>query len=225
MSKTDIQSAFRIIPVHPEDWELLGLSWKGRYYFDKALPFGLGSAPYLFNQLLDALEWLVRNHLNIPSIIHILDHFFIAQPPPWSRCATALCLALTLFEGLNIPLAPNKTFHPTQVLAFVELTLDSVCMEARLPPDKLGNARILLSGWVSKHTCTLRDLQSLIGTLQFACRVISLSRPFMQRIIDITRGTKKPGHIISLSPEFRKDILMWQLYLDNWNGVSLFLPP
>ena len=225
MSKTDIQSAFRIIPVHPHDWELLGMSWKGRYYFDKALPFGLRSAPYLFNQLSDALEWLVRTHLNIPSIIHILDDFFIAQPPPSSRCATALCQVLTLFEELNIPLAPKKTFRPTQVLEFMGITLDSVRMEARLPLDKLDNARLLLSAWVSKHTCTLRDLQSLIGTLQFACRVISPGRPFMQRIINLTRGIRRPGHIISLSPEFRKDILMWQLFLDNWNGVSLFLPP
>ena len=34
MSKTDIQSAFRIIPIHPHDWELLGMQWKGLYFFD-----------------------------------------------------------------------------------------------------------------------------------------------------------------------------------------------
>ena len=67
MTKTDIQSAFRIIPIHPDDWELLGMSWKGLFFFDKALPFGLRSAPYLFNQLSDALEWLVKNHLLPPG--------------------------------------------------------------------------------------------------------------------------------------------------------------
>ena len=225
MTKTDIQSAFRIIPVHPDDWELLGMSWKGRFFFDKALPFGLRSAPYLFNQLSDALEWLVKNHLNIPSIIHILDDFFIAQPPPLSRCATALCQILTLFEELNIPLAPKKTFRPTQCLEFMGITLDSVRMEARLPIDKLHNARLMLASWSSKRSCRLRDLQSLIGTLHFACRVISPGRPFMQRIINLTRGVRHPGHFVSLNQEFRKDILMWQIFLDHWNGVSLFLPP
>lgn len=225
MTKTDIQSAFRIIPVHPEDWELLGMSWKGRYYFDKALPFGLRSAPYLFNQLSDALEWLVRHHLSIPSIIHILDDFFIVQPAPSSLCATALCRVLTLFEELSIPLAPKKTFRPTQVLEFMGITLDSVNMQARLPEDKLCNARSLLSNWSSKRVCRLQDLQSLIGTLQFACRVISPGRPFMQRIIHLTRGCVRPKQIIFLTQEFRKDILMWQFFLDHWNGVSLFLPP
>ena len=140
MTKSDIQSAFCIIPVHPDDWELLGMSCKGLFFFDKALPFGLRSASYLFNQLSDALEWLVKNHLTIPFIIHILDDFFIAQPPPLSPCATALCQVLTLFDKLNFSLAPKKTFCPTQCLEFMGITLDSFHMEAQLPEDKLYNA-------------------------------------------------------------------------------------
>ena len=225
MTKTDIQSAFRILPIHPNDWELLGMTWKGRYYFDKALPFGLRSAPFLFNQLSDSLEWLIKHHLGIHSVIHILDDFFIAQPPPSALCATALCRVLTLFEELNVPLAPRKTFRPCQVLEFMGITLDSVSMQARLPEDKLNNARVLLAAWSSRRTCHLRDLQSLIGTLQFACRVISPGRPFMQRIINLTRGVSETQKIIRLNQEFRKDILMWKLFLSHWNGVSLFLPP
>ena len=155
MTKTDIQSAFRIIPVHPQDWELLGMSWQGRYYFDKVLPFGLHSAPFLFNQLSDALEWLVNHHLNIHSVIHILDDFFLVQPPPASHCATALCQVLTLFEELNIPIAPKKTFSPSTTLEFMGITLDSVLMQARLPGDKLLKARAMLSSWSHKRSCYL----------------------------------------------------------------------
>jgi hypothetical protein len=54
LAKTDIESAFRLIPVHPDDYEILGMYWDGKYYHDKVLPFGLRSAPYLFNQLSDA---------------------------------------------------------------------------------------------------------------------------------------------------------------------------
>ena len=34
MSKTDIQDAFRIIPIHVNDHKLLGFSWRGSYYYD-----------------------------------------------------------------------------------------------------------------------------------------------------------------------------------------------
>ena len=132
MTKSDIQSAFTIIPIHPNDWKLLGMAWKGRYYFDKDLPFGLRSAPFLFNQLSDYLEWLIKNHFDIHSVIHILDEFFIAQTPPSALCATALCWVLTLFEELNISLATKKTFHPSQVQEFMGSMLDSVNTQSSL---------------------------------------------------------------------------------------------
>ena len=32
--KTDIISAFRIIPIHPSDFSLLGMKWDNQFYFD-----------------------------------------------------------------------------------------------------------------------------------------------------------------------------------------------
>jgi hypothetical protein len=42
LSKCDIKSAFRIIPIAPppEDYPLLGFSWRGKYYMDKFYPWG-----------------------------------------------------------------------------------------------------------------------------------------------------------------------------------------
>ena len=33
-TKTDIKSAFRVIPIHPTDFELLGMNWDSLYYYD-----------------------------------------------------------------------------------------------------------------------------------------------------------------------------------------------
>ena len=38
LAKTDIKSAFRIIPIRPADYSLLGIYWRGYYYFDRCLP-------------------------------------------------------------------------------------------------------------------------------------------------------------------------------------------
>ena len=45
LAKVDIKSAYRMVPVPPEDKLLLGMSWSGALYVDAALPFGLCSAP------------------------------------------------------------------------------------------------------------------------------------------------------------------------------------
>ena len=46
LAKTDIESAFRLVPLRPSDYEHFGMYWEGSYYYDKVLPFGLRSAPF-----------------------------------------------------------------------------------------------------------------------------------------------------------------------------------
>ena len=112
IAKTDVQSAFRNIPVHPQDWELLSMQKRGLYFFDRVLPFGLRSAPFIFNMLSDALEWILIQKLGVSNVLHILDDFFLAEAWPRASCSTSLCYLLCLFTELNVPVAPGKTFAP-----------------------------------------------------------------------------------------------------------------
>ena len=59
LAKTDIQQAYRNIPVCPEDRFLLRMEWKGVVYLDTVFPFGLRSAPLLFTAVGDALQWVM----------------------------------------------------------------------------------------------------------------------------------------------------------------------
>ena len=59
LAKFDLESAYRQIPVHPQDRLLLGVMWRGQRYVDGALPFGLRSGPKLFNAVADALLWIM----------------------------------------------------------------------------------------------------------------------------------------------------------------------
>ena len=45
MAKADIQSAFRLLPVHPEEFQLLGMKVKGSFFVDKSLPMGASCSP------------------------------------------------------------------------------------------------------------------------------------------------------------------------------------
>ena len=53
MAKFDVQNAYRIVPVHTEDRQLLGMKWRGAFYVDMVLPFGVRSAPYIFTCIVD----------------------------------------------------------------------------------------------------------------------------------------------------------------------------
>ncbi len=86
MGKIDLKSAFRLCPVRKQDWHYLGIHWKGAYYIDKCLPFGLRSAPFLFNLLASAIEWIAVHNYGIKRLIHYLDDFFTAGPPQSEVC-------------------------------------------------------------------------------------------------------------------------------------------
>ena len=70
LSKIDLKNTFRLIPVRPEDWNLLGIFWQGKYYIDMCLPFSLRSAPYIFNRLATAIRWILQNNYNIQFLLH-----------------------------------------------------------------------------------------------------------------------------------------------------------
>ena len=55
MAKVDIESAYGIIPDYPTDRLFLGMQWREKTYVDAALPFGLRSAPKIFNMVADSL--------------------------------------------------------------------------------------------------------------------------------------------------------------------------
>ena len=59
MAKLDIKEAYRMVPVHLEDWRFLGVYWWGQIFIDCQLPFGLASAPAIFSALVETLEWIL----------------------------------------------------------------------------------------------------------------------------------------------------------------------
>ena len=61
LAKVDIRDAYRIVPIHPHDRPFLGILWQDSIYVDCQLPFGLASAPAIFNSLAEALEWILRS--------------------------------------------------------------------------------------------------------------------------------------------------------------------
>ena len=75
MAKTDMSSAFRILPVSMSSYKLLGFQWSGQYYFDRCLPMGCSVSCNTFEKFSTAIQWILINKLNVTHMSHILDDF------------------------------------------------------------------------------------------------------------------------------------------------------
>ena len=222
MAKIDVASAYRIIPVHPEDRYLLGMSWNNQLYVDMQLPFGLSSAPILFNAYADGLEWILRSR-GITSMLHYLDDFLVLGAPRSDDCGRALEVVKSSCDELGVPLAEDKVVGPVPVIQFLGFILDSEKMEVRLPEDKLTSLLLLLREWQSKKSCRRKELEHLLGKLNHACTVVPQGRIFLRRMYDLLSVAKKQHFFIRLNQGFRSDLVWWSVFLAKMNRISMWV--
>ena len=222
LAKTDVKSAFRILPVNPQDYHLLGLKWKNQYYYDKCMPMGCASSCKTFESFSTAVEWIAQEKLGIANLLHLLDDFLLIQPTE-DQCSKSLYLFFDLCHYLGIPMAPEKTCGPSTILTFAGIELDTIRCESRLPEDKLLKCQHLIAAFLRRKKATLKELQSLIGVLNFACSVVVPGRSFLRRLIDLTIGLRSPHHFVRVSREVKADLLIWQQFFKDFNGKSFFL--
>ena len=186
------------------------------------MPMGCSSSCKTFELFSTAIEWIAQNKLHIPHIWHLLDDFLIISPSE-ELCQKQLdtfCVFVTIWVFLW---HQRKQLAHQQIFSFAGIELDTVKLEARLPPEKLDKCRDLISACLRRRKVTLQEIQSLTGLLNFGCTVVVLRRAFLRRLIDLTIGVKKPHFCIRLSKAVKDDLLIWQRFLSGCNGRSFFL--
>jgi len=224
LAKSDIKSAFRLIPLHPTDHPLLGFSWKDQFYYDCCLPMGASSSCAIFERFSTALEYIISCQLLNCYVHHVLDDFIFISSSE-SSCRLGLKRFQDLCHHLGVPLAEEKTVGPSQTLTFLGIELDTLEMEARLPDDKLFKCRQLIQGALGKKSLLLKSLQSILGVLNFACSVVVPGRAFLRRLTQLLVGRdNRHSHLhLRLSRGSKLDLITWKSFLTDFNGKSFFL--
>ena len=120
-------------------------------------------------------------------------------------------------------MAAHKREGPTTCLTFLGIEVDTLNGQLRLPADKLARLTATVNEWGARRACTHRHLQSLIGLLNHACKVVRPGRCFLRRMINLLQSfcpSSPNSAIIRLNTAFRADLAWWQEFIKDWNGVS-----
>ena len=217
--KTDIKSAFKIIPIHPDDHHKLGLFIFGKYYYDVTLPMGAASASQIFEEFSTALEAI--HYFDTEELtVHYLDDFFFISLNKIIAMQNKAAFD-SLCEDIGVPQAPDKITLPDILTEFLGILLDSESWIASLPATKEVSYKSELTDLLTQRRVTLQDLQSVIGMLSFATQVVP-ARAFLRRLIDKLSKAKKPYHKINITKGMKQDIEIWIKFLSQFNGVTYF---
>ena len=223
LAKCDVKSAFRLLRLSPSEFDLTGFKFQDQYYFDKCLPMGASISCSLFESFSTALHWYTQEQSPSKHILHYLDDFLFGGKANTSQCSKTLSTFKYCCADWGVPLAEEKTVEPTEKLIFLGIEFDTTNMVMRLPNEKLLDLRKKIKQVINSKKVTLRDLQSLIGSLIFACQVVIPGRAFCRRLIDATCNLREPHHHTRVTKNMREDLKLWLLFLENFNGTTVML--
>ena len=226
LAKTDVKSAFRLLPIHPDDFHLLGFKFEGQFYYDRCLPMGCSISCSLFEKFSTFLEFCILESVQGTSkgmwVTHYLDDFLFVGVD-FDSCAKLLSSFLDLCQDLGVPLAKEKTVGPVRALTFLGLEVNAEQGLVKVPGDKHQALVETIKTTLVHKKITLRQLQSIIGSLNFVCKAVTPGRCFLRRLVDLTIGVSKPHHRIRLGVGAKADLQAWLFFLESFNGYSMFL--
>lgn len=219
MFKTDLARAYRQWPICPGDINLLGFSWRNRFFIDVAPPFGLRSAAYICQRITNAIVHLFRSKGYFG--LNYLDDFGGVDTP--DRADTAFFYLRGLLRLLGVDEAVEKAVSPTQQMIFLGVLFDTQTMTMAVPREKMDEINEVLVIWAGKTTASKVETQSLIGRLQFAAKCVRPGRVFISRMLAHLRSLHYFSRAaqVKLPQEFLKDVEWWRRFMHHYNGISL----
>lgn len=224
--KRDIKDAFRNIPVAPADRPLLAFSWDNKTYIECCLPFGLTTAPFIFNLFAEGLNWLLTAYLPLASIVHYLDDFIAIFPSSVGSLSRALTTFNTVYipltNALGIPRNDSKDAAGT-VVSVLGVEINTSLLQARMPRDKLTRASSEAASLLQLDRVSHKALQRVVGFLQHCSMVIRLGRARLQSLYsDLASFPSHQRSVRRLSHDSRGDLAWWRDTLPLFNGIHFF---
>ena len=198
-----------------DQW-LLGFYCNDLYWKERYLPFGLRIAPFLFDLFAKAVNWIITAVLLWAIVLHYLDDFFAILAPQADAIAYSHQFDQVCDE-LGLSVNHSKDAIGTKA-DFVGIEFDSILMQARLPADKLDKVKSIAQGLLKRPTIPYWELESAVGFLSFAAKIVVPGRAFLRRLFDAIR---RRVAIIHITAAIRADLLWWHTFLKDWNGLKL----
>jgi len=223
MMKRDLKSAFRHIPIDPCDYWLLLFEWQGKFYVDMFLPFGLRTAPRIFNLFAEALHWIFDT-LHEWNVTHYLDDFLFVFPPGTDLSPYSLQFDQVL-SSFGLSKAVEKDSNGCVVI-HLGFEFNSNTMEVTLPPNKKQRAVDAVNFLLSSSSVSFSVLQNTLGFLSHCCQVVPLGRPFLRNLFSLLNygNLLSRGRRIRISRAAKIDLQWWQRFLSSWVAIAMIQP-
>jgi hypothetical protein len=100
---------------------------------------------------------------------------------------------------LGVPIADDKTEGPSTRITYLGLLIDTENILIQIPDEKVQELLYFLNEASKRKKITLRQLQSLCGSLALCVRALPAGREFSRRLYLACDRARKPHHLMKIT--------------------------
>ena len=187
-AKTDIQMAFRVVPICVNQRFLLlmkavnPINFKTQYFIEKNLAFGSSISCSHFQRLSNAIRHIVdMTSGTTGTITNYLDDYLMVSDSQ-EQCSRIVQQFMMICDEIKLPIVLEKTEWLQHRVVFLGILLNGCTMTMSIPEKKRSKALRMVRQFQLKRKATVREIQILAGILNFLTRAIHPGRPFLRRV-------------------------------------------
>ena len=142
----DHKSGYYHVPIHPECWKYLGVSWEDNIYCYVTLSFGWAPSAFIYCTLTEACSSFARK-ITLAPVLDWVDDVFsgtsnlvknaTTETQFQSANITSFVLAMVFFYAGYYINIPKSNLFPVRVLQFLGTVVDSAQATFYVPAKKV----------------------------------------------------------------------------------------
>ena len=191
MARIDLQKYLNQLPLHKDDWGLVGLllpkdlahmeqdleEWVSAYAQFGGKPF-----PAYANAVMASICFILKAH-GIDCVFMTDDIGIHADTK--EECEALLAKAVSIIRRLGLKLSEDKIIHPAQVMPFLGIEIDTINQRLSIPLSKLESILRAIHRVLAAHrdnTLLAKDLESLLGKLGWIVEIMIAGKAHLRAL-------------------------------------------
>jgi hypothetical protein len=225
--KSDVKSAYRLMPMHPL-WQIRQVvTVDGKNHVDRCNTFGNRAGGWIWDPFASSVRWIATNVKKIPDLLGYVDDDFSWEfegkmsfyKPYQKYLPTKQVKLLKLWDEVGIPHEEEKQLFgsPLTVLGY---EVDPNAMSVKIPDDRKADAGRLIRNIAKEgRTFTRKELESVAGTANYVLGLYPRLRPGLQALYETIE--KKGASKVTMTRRACRDLLRFADHLERSGAVSM----
>jgi hypothetical protein len=227
--KSDVKSAYRLMPMHPL-WQIRQVATvDGERYVDRCNTFGSRAGGWIWDSFISLVHWIGKEVEGIPDLHGYVDDDFSWElkknktfyKPYRKYLPTKQARYLKLWDKLGIPHEEDKQLFGPK-LPIIGYDVDPNAMEVKVPDKKRSDVIRLIRNFAHEgNTCTLEQLQSVAGSLNAVLTMYPRYRPHLRALFNEMVGVEGGTTKLRVTKPIASNLSRLANFLQHAEGVPI----